>query len=1362
MYSPTNPFAKAQTGGTTYSANNPFAKQEPAEESWLDKVLAQVRGTAAAATTFLPRAIEGVDRGVGSLLEQVPGENVVSRAVRSGGSTLRQWADETDRASSGIEQKMMGKPSAYADAGYTGTRLPLELAKYAYLGPSAGMTVGAVENAGASPEHSTAALVEKLARKAGFSSAADALQRQGSSATGRAAFDVVLNLLTEGTLRAGSRALESSRLRSSLRNAPPPVAEPKALPAGQYAMGPATTNIVPETNPARLLPSRSATDPVATAGVDVVGPAIPSRAVPSDFAFPDGEGAATLDDIETYRRLRDATEGIAPRAIGNPKPFVGESAAASSRPDVHPSGDLPTAPDVSRGTSVTDAQARVASVKTAHDEHQAYLRMLRETEPDWSPELRVAEQQMIELKQELKSARQEQVRAAEQAGEAASAAAMDQFRVSTASSKQALDDAIDAARPPRGGPSNRAGIASPEVVTNLATTGIGAATGAAVDQENPQRGSVIGGTIGAGVGVGGRKAVQSLLKRPGLNEGLDRIVSSLRSMEPRVPGGAKAMAGGEARAATDIPLTPEAEALTPANRIPMMRRLDLSPDMQSRVASRVAQIESSIKRPVTWDEVREEAAKQLNTHGDKLAKLSPREMTGAQGLAIATMVRENVHRIETLSAKLSSVIDDAERTAISSEIEALDGQSNQLLTVLMKGATEQGRALNANKILANLTTDPTYWMLKAQRLKDGDVLTLPEKEAISSFLNRGDREGLVQYLASLRQTPWYQQIVTLRKAGFLTAIPGRMKDFLSTGANVLSEGVLQAPEAALDAIVSNVAARVAGGAASKYRTTALPSMMQWQSTLEGARKGLQEAGKLVGVDAFREGGARGWASHIRSANIDPAALSRLDIPRQTNVTLLGSTKANAILDAYQKLVFRAAGATDRFWRSMAYNGALVEQARLTAMREGLTGERLAQRAKVLMEQPTDEMVADAIAAADILTFNNDGTLAKAMSSAITSASQAAGSWGKLLRAAVDWVVPFRRTVANITTRVAEYAPVTSHAIAIKRGVDWWGKVASLALESKAGGVSAASLAEARHAQRQLVETLTRSTGGLGLVGLGLYLHQQGVMTGAAPTNSGEREQWRLEGRQPNSMLVNGEWIPVGQLAPLGSLLAVGANISSRIDSNGASVDKAGSLPFDIARTVLDQPMVTGVATTTNALVDPQGTTDSRWLRDQVGSFIPTGIAQVARSSGESKMPETLGQTLQSRIPGLADKVPSRLNIFGQPHRGRSGVFDVAINPLGGSQDKRQTDPIIAALAQAGVSVAPLVRHRKETIEQYQWRQRESGQWLHEDLTTLLQSPEYQQADQNERQRLIKDQVRRTRADFSKELREQFGIITTPE
>ena len=124
----------------------------------------------------------------------------------------------------------------------------------------------------------------------------------------------------------------------------------------------------------------------------------------------------------------------------------------------------------------------------------------------------------------------------------------------------------------------------------------------------------------------------------------------------------------------------------------------------------------------------------------------------------------------------------------------------------------------------------------------------------------------------------------------------------------------------------------------------------------------------------------------------------------------------------------------------------------------------------------------------------------------------------------------------------------------------------------------------------------------------------------------------------------------------------------------------------------------------------------------------------------------------------------RLNVFGEPVQKPRGVFNVAINPLPFSPDVRSTDPLIRILSESKIAIPALPRKRKtgETMEMYQYRQRETGRILRQQLTELVQRPEFIQASPEDRQTMVTKLTRSIRAAHAQWLKENFNMNVPEE
>jgi hypothetical protein len=929
----------------------------------------------------------------------------------------------------------------------------------------------------------------------------------------------------------------------------------------------------------------------------------------------------------------------------------------------------------------------------------------------------------------------------------------------------------------------------------------GGIVGGAMGETPEERRAFARAGFGIGMGLGGASGFigrQSAQNRR-VNEALDAVRTATQRRRGASPtarpfsaevGGATpgisretitGAPGVGAAQPTPVPRT-EGEPLVRPTTVrakdePRLQRLNLSSEMQDIWGPRIRALSAEIAKnnTQTWGQLKNEAAKLMNTRAELLADIDPNRMTGAEGLAIASIIGENGGNLERLARNYDAVIkplpdpvtgvtppvNQALVDQIAGQMNDLEAQTQELLAVFMKGTSAQGRALQAQRTLANLTSDPTYWIVKGQRVKGSEALTAEQMTTITRLANGGPekKEELLKYLSSLRRTGIFGQLAQGFRAGYLTNVTGRAFDLASTGLNLIVKGAQRPLDAGLDRIASALATIKTGGPAAANRSVLVQSPRELAQNVKSIPQGMRRAAESLGWGSVTN--PRQWIKFIREAELDNATMARYDIPQGVNITMFGTSKPgealNTIADTYQKFIMRLSGATDKIYRVMAYNGAMDEQARLVATRQGLTGKRFQARVRQLLRESTDAMKANATYQSEVLTFTNEGAVASSLGrmaqAAITGMQEKAGM-GDLANGLININVPFRRTPSNILTRVSEYVPGIGTGLAVQRAHNWWGKIGLLAAAKKAGEDGGQEAFNAIMAQRKLVENLSSQvvgggTSALGIMGLGTWMYKQGILTGDQPRDQKEAEQWRTEGRMPNAMWIGGQWFPVSRLAPLGTLLAVAANYAQEQEKEqgGSAAQFAGSA----MRTVLDQPMLTGPAELVDALTTRDDWKRESFAENRAGSIVPAGIAALARASGEQRMPGSMGEAIRMRIPGLEESVPVRRNIFGQPLERARGAL------LPTMRDQRELDPLVAEMARVGARVGAMDKGKDETAELYDYRTRRAGQEVRAAMEEVVASEGYRSATPEVQKEILEDVAKQVRSDFSRWLRDTYNI-----
>jgi len=915
----------------------------------------------------------------------------------------------------------------------------------------------------------------------------------------------------------------------------------------------------------------------------------------------------------------------------------------------------------------------------------------------------------------------------------------------------------------------------------------GAAVGAATADEDE---STIGAAArGAAAGAFGqatlRSALRALAKPDATSPGAKAAAKkeAAPAVGPRTPS--ERVAGLDPLRATipPAPLTrePIAESVTrvrpeleenprPKDRTARgyfnIPRLDLPVELQDQLANRVAALAGSAqgvpKRVISNAETQEQAAKILGLKTPaELAAIDWQRMNGAEGVALASLVGERTRQIDDAVTKLRDpALGDAERTALEGDVARLDAEANDLLAAVMKGASQQGRDLQANKILANLRS-PEAALIKAQRMLGSRVLTAGEKSELVQLVNQGDQEAIAGYIAKLRKASLPEQLVVLRKAGLLTSIKNRVLDLTSNAISLFEQQGLSKPvQVATDFLLSKQTGQ---------RTRFLGNRDLYRSQVStGLRQGMGQALDAMGITELTKGGlpkdgaqlrdrARRWIEKMREVKITPEQLEKYGIPKITSIDFLPGGEANRgnrLLDAYMKASFQGASVADKIMKTAAYRGAMIDAAESLAHAERTPPARLRTRVEELVAAPTDEMIAAATLEAERITFMNSEWSAK-------FANQVKVLPGRLFKneaqkaaanAVMDFLFPFVKTGANIGARITDYA-----GLAGVRGVIGYAALRKAIAEG-------ADPAQIRTLQREVATLMGRaSSGALAMYGLGLWAYDKGLVTGAMPGDSGERSQWQLEGKTPNSVLIGDEWMPIARMTPLGAVVAAGANLGRNLENRDLTAsEKVFATATATSRTALDQPLVTGTKTLLDAAQDTERFGQGM-LRSTASSLVPTAVADAAKAldDGRLRKPTGASEAVQERLPIAREGLPAKIDALGQEMRGREGALDIFLNPFGGTR-ARSSDPITALLRQTGARVTPPRQEKGESPEWFEERARLEGTSIRDALAELVRTGELRDLDPDEQVRAIDDVVRATRRDVRDLLRDQGRLKRTEQ
>jgi hypothetical protein len=435
------------------------------------------------------------------------------------------------------------------------------------------------------------------------------------------------------------------------------------------------------------------------------------------------------------------------------------------------------------------------------------------------------------------------------------------------------------------------------------------------------------------------------------------------------------------------------------------------------------------------------------------------------------------------------------------------------------------------------------------------------------------------------------------------------RNILSTGGFQIMEEAARLPASVVDMVAS---------AFTGKRTVTGPNVRAaYRSSYEAATKGLSEAKQIVMKGATDE------------------QLARYDSKREIS-------SGSKLLDLYVNGQFRLLAAEDQVFRTYALRRSLEDQARVQAINEakgqkGTSRAKVAERTRELVEHPTTEMQARAIADSEVATFNNPNLI----HSGYTAAREAIGgkAGGRAVNAVLDLNVPFVRTPLNIVARLFEYSPV--------------GAVTGTARAANA----VVNKAFTPEQQRAFARTMGRATTGTALILMGYTLGKKGLLTGSRPDDYMEAEREVANKRPFGSLRIGDRWQQISDLSPVSSLMIIGADLA-REDEKG---DITGGITKTLTNAALDQPFGRRAEDVSDVVGSP-GKQGMRHAGRLAGSFVPTVVADAASAldSKERTKGSDFWNQITYRVPGLRNLLPEKTDLNGEPvEHSRSD----AINPF---------------------------------------------------------------------------------------------------
>ena len=461
-----------------------------------------------------------------------------------------------------------------------------------------------------------------------------------------------------------------------------------------------------------------------------------------------------------------------------------------------------------------------------------------------------------------------------------------------------------------------------------------------------------------------------------------------------------------------------------------------------------------------------------------------------------------------------------------------------------------------------------------------------------------------------------------------------------------------------------------------------------------------------------------------------------------------------------RLPNRFLSAQDELFKSMHYRGEIAAQAYSRAAKEsaGKTDEFATLYNKYLND-PTEDIKKAAVREAEYRLFQSE-----------------LGQFGKWVQQGSSKFLPLRilqpfvRTPFNLLKYSAERGPLAPLS-------DRWRR-------------------QLKGTPRERNEALAQLTVGSSVLGSASLLAMQGMMTGAGPSDPGERAALMATGWQPYSFKFGDTYIPFQRFDPFSTPLGVMADMFTASDyMTDKEINDVGStLLFSVASNLAEKTYLQGISNFVDSVLSEGRSVDKakKFLTDTALGFSPNVIRQTSAALDPTmREATTLVKKAQDRIPYIRgndirvmgtdfniEAVPERLDIWGDPIvrapsmtvAGKPLIDQfgaVAFNLLSPIKPTRETtDPVKKEVARLGLG---LDRPKKEVnmsvniegeekpvkfkIELTDRERRQftfaSGILAKQIVQQDIASPEWQQLDDDERRKLIKDRMSSSREAFRK-------------
>ena len=518
---------------------------------------------------------------------------------------------------------------------------------------------------------------------------------------------------------------------------------------------------------------------------------------------------------------------------------------------------------------------------------------------------------------------------------------------------------------------------------------------------------------------------------------------------------------------------------------------------------------------------------------------------------------------------------------------------------LSEAGTEGGRMIQAFSLLKKMSPESIALSIagKIKKFNSTHKTQIPEltgeqMKLVSKKINEMDMlpEGRLKNIAtkeledlvnSFIPSSIGDKFIAVWKAGLLTSLRTHER-------NIVGNTLMSSAEIAKDPIAATVDRILS------LRTGQRSTSFTLQGALSGGKMGVQSAKDMV------------------LYGYDPEeSIAKLDFKKIN----WGKNKFEQGLKKFTDAVFNTLGAEDKVFYKSAYLRSMYDQAITTATNAGKTGNK--NFVKNLVDNPTEEMINTAINEANYATFHDTNVI----NAAINSFKRSLGDkW--YLKVPAEIITPFTGVPTSIAGKMIDYSPIGL----IKGAV-------------KGGRVLVQNIPEL---QRQASQEIARGMMGSGLMALGAFLYNKGLLTGQ-PKDTEEADLWKAQNKQANSVLIGGKWRSINSVGPQALVLLAGAKAAEEANKEDGSF---GAFAGGVGKDFTNQTFLAGVQAPLQAITEPQRYGTS-YIGNQLSTLIPNISKDVARAfDPKARETATVSDYLKYGIPGLRNTLVEKRDVLG--------------------------------------------------------------------------------------------------------------------